>query len=110
MKSSSKNLKKSNKKIVFKFKSQYQVENERSKSIEQNPTYLENIKSNISKPSTQNISSNDQKLNNFYVISTNPSTEIKKTNKQNSNKKNENNNPEIGVEGFNQSHPTNRNK
>ena len=91
------------------FKNQGVVESERSKSIEHHPTYLDNIQSNISKPLTGKMSSNDQKLNNFYVISTNMPRDLKSTKKLNSSNK-DNTTPEIGVEGFNQSHPTNRNK
>jgi hypothetical protein len=51
----------------------------------------------------------DSKLNNFYVINHYSHDNVKSNSKKEKNER-DINNPAIGVEGFHQSHPTNRNK
>lgn len=78
------------------------MENERSKSIEQNPTYLKSLRSNITNPNQ----TPEQKLGNFYVISSN-----KKNNSiQESERNLKSTTPELGLDEFNQSYPNLRNK
>jgi hypothetical protein len=106
IKNSSKNLKNTGQ-ITSKGDS---PSNERSRSIEQNPTYLKNLRADISNPNQQGAKQ-DPQLNNFYVVSTHQSYDLKPVSEGNKNNKlSKSNNPEIGVEEFSQSMSSSRNK
>lgn len=114
IKNSSKNLKKTGKKAILK---DYSQENknmlsERSKSIEQSPTYLENLRPSINTPEGP-PSQGNQKLNNFYVVSSHGSHGKKgliEVGKVGLKQSLGNNDPSIGVEHFGLPHSAARNK
>lgn len=85
-----------------------QAPNERSKSIEQGPTYLASLQSSIQGPERQKLAGKGGGLDNFYVASSHQSNE--QTESQTNWSERRRNQPEIGVEGLHQSHPVNRNK
>lgn len=111
LKPSTKNTKKKGrKKIKGHWSASGKEVNERSKSSEQGPTYLENLPANIEGPKKQRSSKDEKNLDNFYVISSHQSNEQSKLSEKGDRQEKRNNNPAIGVEGLHQSHPVNRNR
>ena len=80
--------------------------NERSRSIEQNPTYLKNLESKMYDP-RHTSGTMDQKLNNFDMIPSHQSHDRRRM--QRTSNETRKNHPSNGVEELNQSHPV-RNK
>lgn len=87
-----------------------QEPNERSKSIDQGPTYLANLQPHIQGPNRAKPHEKSGELDNFYVISSHQSNAKSESNAQINWSEPRNNQPAIGVEELHQSHPGKRNK